>query len=196
MKRRQGQPTITSFFKKPKADNLDDAANVDKNFPNNSECSEQSNLSFKVNSGPKTNFRVEDIDEENEDKISHLDSDDNISDPVTSTGFQEIVHPVWQANRFDIGNTNRNSLDDTTKKMCFQPNYFQKNHTNSLQKNHTIGVFNPSGLLMILLGWHTQRVKTACIVNLAGYFSMKALEKGVIKIQENLCLSVFETGKS
>lgn len=29
MKRRQGQPTITSFFKKPKADNLDDAENVD-----------------------------------------------------------------------------------------------------------------------------------------------------------------------
>ncbi|GFQ85921.1 TTF-type domain-containing protein [Trichonephila clavata] len=80
MKRRRGQPTITSFFKKPKADNLDDAANVD-----------------------------------NGDNISHLDSDDNI-DPVTSTGFQEIVHPVWQANRFDIGNTNRNSLDDTTKK--------------------------------------------------------------------------------
>ncbi|GFQ71254.1 hypothetical protein TNCT_567631 [Trichonephila clavata] len=116
MKRRQGQPTITSFFKKPKADNLDDAANVDKNFPNNSECSEQSNLSFKVNSGPKTNFRVEGIDEENEDNISHLDSDDNISDPVTSTGFQEIVHPVWQANRFDIGNTNRNSLE---KKCAF-----------------------------------------------------------------------------
>ncbi|GFQ78032.1 hypothetical protein TNCT_369601 [Trichonephila clavata] len=83
MKRRQGQPTITSFFKKLKAYNLDDAANVD-----------------------------------NGDNISHLDSDDNISDPVTSTGFQEIVHPVWQANRFDIGNTNRNSLDDTTKKKC------------------------------------------------------------------------------
>ncbi|GFQ71587.1 DUF4371 domain-containing protein [Trichonephila clavata] len=116
MKRRQGQPTITSFFKKLKAYNLDDAANVDKNFPNNSECNEQSNLSFKVNSGPKTNFRV--VDEENGDNISHLDSDDNISDPVTSTGFQEIVHPVWQANRFDIGNTNRNSLDDTTKKKC------------------------------------------------------------------------------
>ncbi|GFQ85842.1 repressor of the inhibitor of the protein kinase [Trichonephila clavata] len=116
MKRRQGQPTITSFFKKPKAYNLDDAANVDKNFPNNSECNEQSNLSFKVNLGPKTNFRVEGIDEENGDNISHLDSDDNISDPVTSTGFQEIVHPVWQANRFDIGNTNINSLDNTTKK--------------------------------------------------------------------------------
>ncbi|GFQ75626.1 hypothetical protein TNCT_273041 [Trichonephila clavata] len=39
-----------------------------ENFPNNSECSEQSNLSFKVNSGPKTNFRVEGIDEE---KKSH-----------------------------------------------------------------------------------------------------------------------------
>ncbi|GFR29369.1 hypothetical protein TNCT_680331 [Trichonephila clavata] len=64
MKRRQGQPTITSFFKKLKAYNLDDAANVDKNFPNNSECNEQSNLSFKVNSGPKTNFRV--VDEESE----------------------------------------------------------------------------------------------------------------------------------
>ncbi|GFR11216.1 repressor of the inhibitor of the protein kinase [Trichonephila clavata] len=67
MKRRQGQPTITSFFKKPKAYNLDDAANVDKNFPNNSECNEQSNLSFKVNSGPKTNFRVEGIDEEKQE---------------------------------------------------------------------------------------------------------------------------------
>ncbi|GFR04573.1 TTF-type domain-containing protein [Trichonephila clavata] len=84
------------------------------------------------------------LDEENGDNISHLDSDDNISDPVTSTGFQEIVHPVWQANRFDIGNTNRNSLDDTTKKKCaFNQTTSKKNHTNSLQKNHTIGVFKP-----------------------------------------------------
>ncbi|GFQ79351.1 hypothetical protein TNCT_664781 [Trichonephila clavata] len=172
MKRRQGQPTITSFFEKPKADNLDDAANVDKNFPNNSECSEHSNLSFKVNSGPKTNIRVEGIDEESEqsifqtifskyltdimingyielkfyftdeDNISYLDSDGNISDPVTSTGFEEIFHPVRQANRFDIGNTNRNSLDDTTKKNVLstkllpkEPYKFptEKSHNRSFQ---------------------------------------------------------------
>ncbi|GFR26313.1 zinc finger MYM-type protein 1 [Trichonephila clavata] len=45
--------------------------NVGQNFPNNSECSEQSNLSFKVNSGPKTNFRVEGIDEESVGKGGH-----------------------------------------------------------------------------------------------------------------------------
>ncbi|GFQ94279.1 hypothetical protein TNCT_658661, partial [Trichonephila clavata] len=131
----------------------------------------------------ETNFRVEGIDEENGDNISHLDSDDNISDPVTSTGFQEIVHPVWQANRFDIGNTNE-ILSMTLRKKCAFNQTTSKRTIQIPYRKYTIGVFNPSGLLMILLGWHTQRVKTACIVNLAGYFSMKALEKGVIKIQE------------
>ncbi|GFR07754.1 hypothetical protein TNCT_524821 [Trichonephila clavata] len=54
MKRRQGQPTITSFFKKLKAYNLDDAANVD-----------------------------------NGDNISHLDSDDNISDQSLQPAFKK-----------------------------------------------------------------------------------------------------------
>ncbi|GFR25399.1 hypothetical protein TNCT_101791 [Trichonephila clavata] len=76
--------------------------------------------------------------------FSHLNSDDNISDPVTSTGFQEIVHPVWQANRFDIGNTNRNSLDDTTKKKCaFNQTTSKRTIQIPYRKNHTIGVFKP-----------------------------------------------------
>lgn len=35
------------------------------------------------------------------------------------TEFREIVHPVWQADQFDIGKTKRQLLDNYTKKNTF-----------------------------------------------------------------------------
>ncbi|GFR14079.1 hypothetical protein TNCT_208771 [Trichonephila clavata] len=181
MKRRQGHQRLHRFFKKPKADNLDDAANVDKNFPNNSECSEQSNLSFKVNSGPKTNIRVEGIDEENEDNISHLDSDDNISDPVTSTGFQEIIHPVWQANRFDIGNTNRNSLDDTTKKNVLSTKLLSKRTIQIPTEKSNNRSFQPKWITNDFAWLAYSASEDSVYCKPCWFFSMKALERGSSK---------------
>ncbi|XP_017473157.1 PREDICTED: zinc finger MYM-type protein 1-like [Rhagoletis zephyria] len=116
MKRNKVQQSIISFFKKPKAQIDAIEENLDEEHLHRYGNNDDSNRSSRVDVTSGSNNSAPNDREKDEDAILPSVIDDGQSEKFNQDSDQDIVATLWQANQFDIGKANRDSLDDITKK--------------------------------------------------------------------------------